>query len=161
MADIRYEFSNKKKSRITKYDISLYTLYNFKTINNDGPEVTLNGKYFPVKFECHYGHLLLDYIGPYLYLKTIYPDLKLIFFKFGDFVGLNKTSNVCNELAGIFDAKVIDIYKDNYCLDEIIIPLTEDNSIDAELFSSNIFSIPIIKSSYFSDGKDLLKDDDE
>ena len=75
--------------------INITTLNNFY-INKNLKNKKYKGIYFPIKYYVHYGNLLDYYIGGYLQLKKIYPELKIIFFKSN--YDLKSSLNPRNEL---------------------------------------------------------------
>ena len=121
MPNIPYTFTNKNSVIYDDIGVELFCLFNLSNNINNKQPIKMNGKYFPVKYNMAYPHLMLDFIGPYIYLKKKIPDLKLIFFKFNDF-----PNKVCDDLINFFDAKVINIKNHNYIFDEFYFFYTGD-----------------------------------
>ena len=116
MPDIHYMFTSKNSIIYDDIGVELFCLFNLSNNINNKQPIKMNGKYFPVKYGMQYGHLLTDFIGPFLYLKTKFPDLKLVFFNFND----KKNNKVCNDLINYFDAITVNIKEDNYIFDELL-----------------------------------------
>ena len=114
----KYSFSSKQVLADPNFGIKITELEDFSINNNQENTHHFYGTYFPVKYSIHYGITLMDYIGPYLELKKIYKDLKLIFFK-SDIVERFELSN--QDLIKYFNSEVIDINLNNYSFDKIIL----------------------------------------
>ena len=146
---LNYTFSSKESYIDTTTGIEIFSLNNFtNNINNDINK--MSGKYFAVKYGMHYGHLLMDGIGAFLYLQKQYPDLKLVFFKYN-----NEVNKVCDDLINFFNAEIIDINNKNYCFEQLYFFYLEDLRITGisdltEKQKNNIF-MPIIPSGIFLD----------
>ena len=152
MGKNEYSFNSKTSKIDDKTGIELFTLLNFNSIIHKNKKIHLKGKYFGVKYGMQYGHLLMDGIGPYLYLKKQYPDLQLVFFKYGN----TQNNLVCENFIDFFNAKVIDVFENNYLLDEFMFFYTEDlritgiqnNRLDSNI---NIFIPPIPSNLFLND----------
>lgn len=117
--------------------LEIIKLSNFKINNLSEQVITYKGLYFPVKYYIHYGNLLDYYIGGYLQLKKIYPDLKIIFFKSD--IDKQTSLNPRNELVVLdfvnyFNAEVIDIDSNSYYFENILLTDAESPIIPRELF---------------------------
>lgn len=151
MANISYFFDLKEK--ISKPgEIATYRLSNFNISTNSDTNIYFEGTYFPFKFNVHYSHLIIDYLGPYLQLKQQYPDLKPIFFKNSELSTKYNTELQCTDLAKHFNAEIIDICKNNYIFDNIILNYRE--SIDLITLDGKLYPIPLLPTNIFADQKD-------
>jgi hypothetical protein len=124
--------------------IEIFTINNLTSKINDSPSIYLDGKYFAVKYGMSYGHLLLDGIGQYLYLKIKNPDLKIVFFKFGN----NEYNKVCENLINFFNAEVINVFNNNYKIKNLIFFYIEDARLElpkdiVDNKNTNLFIPPI------------------
>ena len=155
--DINKYFFDKKESYLDpNLNIELFKLFNFKTISNSGSLKHFNGQYFAIKYGVHYGHLLIDYLGQYLYLKKIYPNLKLIFFKYEKsdiYFTCNKPSQ---DIVDFFNAEIINLNDQNCSFDELIFFYREDLEITGipnllKIDPNAKFILPIIPSKLFLD----------
>jgi hypothetical protein len=143
----RYNYSNKNEFFNTSGDISIFELDNFKIINGGSNIKRFSGTYFPVRYSVNYSILLYDYIGIYLILKNKYPDLKIIFFKQNNSSYSNLQFNATSDdFVRYFDSEIINIDKDNFVFDKII--LTEG---DMTVIPMDVFSTPSWKYDELSD----------
>lgn len=119
--------------------INITTLSNFKV--NNGSEFThYKGLFFPIKYYVHYGNLLDYYIGGYLQLKKIYPELQIIFFKSQeDFINSTNLRNefVVKDFIEYFDAEVLDIDNNSYYFDAIIVNDPESPVVPYDMYTEN------------------------
>ena len=144
MGKNNYTFKSKSSIIDDKTGIELFIFNDLKILINNKKIINMPGEYFPVKYGMHYGHLLLDCIGNYIYLKKTNPNLKIIFFKYGD-VEKNK---VCEDLMLFFNAESINIFNNNYIFEKFLFFYTEDlrNTLPEEMIlnkNTNIFLPPI------------------
>jgi len=149
-----YSFDKNESFIDKKTGIEIFNLKGFKTQSSDSSVIHLKGKYFAIKYGVHYGHLLIDYLGPYLYLKKIYPDLQLIFFKYESSDIYFTCTKPSEDLVNFFNAKVIDLNKENYSFDEFIFFYREDLEITGipnllKIDKNAKFILPIIPSRLF------------
>lgn len=119
----KYSFKNIDVIIEPNSGIVINKINNFK-INNLNTEKKFEGIYFASRYRHQYAGLLHDYIGGYLQLKKIYPDLKLIFFKYNQ--SENNINSLRNELPVLdfikyFNAEVINIDEESCYFDEILI----------------------------------------
>jgi len=118
----KYKFDKIIKFKESSSNIDVCEINSF-SINNGGIQKHFSGIYFASRYRHQYTGLLHDYIGGYLQLKKIYPDLKLIFFKYNE--SENNKKSVRNELPVLdfvkyFNADVINIDENSYLFDKII-----------------------------------------
>jgi len=145
--DTKYTYSNKNEFFNKSGDISIFELDNLKILNGGNTIKKFTGTYFPVRYSVNYSILLYDYIGVYLILKKTYPDLKIIFFKQDNVLYSNpQFKTTSDDFVKYFDSDVIDIGKDNFVFDKII--LTEG---DLTIIPMNVFSTPLWKYNELSD----------
>jgi hypothetical protein len=142
----KYTFLGKSISKEPKSGMSITELNSFKINNSSSKTQHLEGRYFPVICKYHYVSGLQDYIGGYLQLKLMYPDLQIIFFNTVE--DRNKTvfdrphsELVFNDLVKHFNAKVIDIDNINYSFDSIVLNNAE-RPIIPKLLYSEIDDVP-------------------
>jgi hypothetical protein len=134
----KYSFSDKKEFFNKSGDISIFELDNLKILNGGNTIKRFTGIYFPVRYSVNYSILLYDYIGVYLILKKTYPDLKIIFFKQNNSLYSNPQFNATSDdFVKYFNSEIINIDKDNFVFDKII--LTEG---DMTVIPMNVFSTP-------------------
>jgi hypothetical protein len=118
----KYTFDTIIQLNEPKSNIEFCEIKNFKT-NSIKSKKHFSGKYFASRYRLQYAGMLHDYIGGYLQLKKIYPDLKLIFFKYNE--SENNTNSVRNELPVLdfvkyFNAEIVNIDTDGFLFDKII-----------------------------------------
>jgi hypothetical protein len=150
MSSVDYSFSNKESFIYDDIKAELFCFSDLQTKINDSMPIRMNGKYFPVKYGMQYGHLLLDFIGTFLYLKKKEPDLQLIFFNFED----KKPNKVCDDLIKHFNAKMIYIKKENYIFEKFYFFYIDDvRNVPDWWIDTNVsnFFIPPIPSGLFLD----------
>ena len=97
--------------------------------NSDKPLIRMDGIYFPVRYGSQHGNMIFDYIGTYLKLKTIYPEIKIIFFKskFKD-----EFENFSLDFIKFYNSDVLNITEDNYIFEKILLGPNEWSPIDIE-----------------------------
>lgn len=122
-------FFDKKESIIDPTGVELFKFYNFISKINDNPVIHKSGKFFAIKYGTQYGHLLLHFLGPYLYLKKRIPDLQLIFLKFEHSPYYLNTYAPYEDLSKILNAEIIDVNKDNFLFDEFMFFYFDDFDI--------------------------------
>ena len=133
-------FSDLNKIKENNSNISLMEFSNFKILNGLNNH-HYSGIYFPCRYRHQYTALLQDYIGSFLELKKMYPDLQIIFFKYNESENKKnalRNTKVIEDLVKYFNADVINIDEGNYSFDKIILT-------DVEV---PVFSIEITKQLY-------------
>jgi hypothetical protein len=118
----KYTFDTIIQLNEPKSNIEFCEIKNFKT-NNIKNKKHFHGTYFASRYRLDYAAMLHEYIGGYLQLKKIYPDLKLVFFKYDE--SENNKNSVRNELPVLdfikyFNAEVINIDQEEFLFDKII-----------------------------------------
>lgn len=157
MAEIHYSFDKKESFIDQKTGIEIFKIFNLKNnINNN--IIFLKGQYFGIKYDMQYAHLLMDGIGVFLYLKQQYKDLKLIVFKYN-----NKYNQVCEDFINFFNADIINIKENSYCIEQLIFAYTEDLRItgikEKNDNSENIFISPIPSNLFLNEYYDINEQD--
>lgn len=141
-------------------DLQIFNIGGLHINNGLQNTIFLNGKYFFIKYGMQYGHLLMDGIGAFLYLKKIIPELKLAFIKINI-----ESSIVCDDFINYFNAKLIDLNSNNIVVENLYFFYTEDIRISGiqNIDTNNIFRPPIPsqlflnKYYYISENSDIWK----
>jgi len=153
------QYSIDKKEKISKDDeISVFKLYNLHINSGSKNNIILRGLYYPIKYNIHYSHLLIDYLGPFLQMKEKYPNLKMIFLKNKNLNIFYSTEKVCNDLAKEFNAEIVDISENNYILEEVILHYRYDTGVYAKPNAN--WPIPAIPKTVFAQDSDETEEDD-
>ena len=116
-----YKYGKQKTFKYPKTNIFFHEIDNL-LIDNNKTITKKEGLYFPIRYNANYSLLLWDYVGAYFKIKEIYNNIVPIFFNFTNRNHDTKVwSNVPKDIVKFLNAEVIDIDKESFLFEKVVL----------------------------------------
>jgi hypothetical protein len=133
----RYSYSKKIEFMYDNTQTEFFKISSL-LIDNKNNIKKMDGVYFPIRYNANYSIMLWDYIGAYLKLRRVYEKLIPIFFYFDNLrIDTTPWPPMVKDFISFFNAEVIDIDKESFLFEKVILVKGCQPPIPREVYISN------------------------
>jgi len=132
--------SSLSQSQFLDYDFDYVSVKNLSVDNGHKDTITFSGKTYLFATYSHYGHTVMDIFAQLKILQIVHPDIKPVFYEQSSKGFMFNNSKVVSDMINILgenSENIIDISKNNYVFEEVILFFDMCNLFSDEFYSKH------------------------